>query len=58
VVDALSRVGSIMSIQTVSVVQPLWMQKVLNSYVIDAFAQQLLQQLAIHSPNEEGYSVQ
>jgi hypothetical protein len=47
-----------MSIQTVSVVQPLWMQKVLNSYVIDAFAQQLLQQLAIHSPNEEGYSVQ
>jgi hypothetical protein len=38
-------------------VQPQWIQEVLNSYATDAKAQQLLAQLAIHSPNESGFSL-
>lgn len=54
--DALSRVGHIMAIQAVSSVQPAWIQEVLNSYTTDKQAQQLLQQLAITSPDQNGYS--
>jgi hypothetical protein len=56
--DALSRVGHLMVLQTVLQVQPLWIQDVLNSYTTDAEAQDLLAQLAVHSPNEKGFSLQ
>lgn len=55
--DALSRVGHLMSVQMVTQVQPLWIQEVINSYATDAFAQELLAQLAVHSPNEDGFSL-
>jgi hypothetical protein len=56
--DALSRVEHMMAIQAVSSVQPAWIQEVLNSYTTDPNAQQLLQQLAISSPDQQGYSLQ
>jgi hypothetical protein len=37
--DVLSRVNHIMSIQTCSTVQPMWLQEVVNSYLTDAEAQ-------------------
>jgi hypothetical protein len=55
--DALSRVAHLMSLQAVSVVQPQWMQEVLNSYATDSHAQQLLSQLALNSPDAKGYSL-
>jgi hypothetical protein len=54
---ALSRVGHLMAIQGVSEVQPLWIQEVLNSYKTDSSAQGLLLQLAILSPNQDGFSL-
>jgi hypothetical protein len=33
--DALSRVGHLMALQTLTEVKPLWVQEVLNSYVTD-----------------------
>jgi len=56
-VDALSRVAHMMALQAVSVVQPAWVQEVLNSYTTDSRAQQLLQRLAITSPDNQGYSL-
>jgi len=55
--DALSRVAYLLPLQAVSVVQPAWVQEVLNSYATDQQAQQLLQQLAVSSPNEQGFSL-
>jgi hypothetical protein len=55
--DALSRMKHLMVIQVVSIVQPLWLQEVANSYVTDEKAQQLLSQLAIHSPDPQGYTL-
>ena len=57
VADALSRVDHLMAIQAISISQPLWLQKVLNSYATDEAAQHLLTQLAIHSPDEVGYTL-
>ena len=57
VADALSRVGHLMAIQAVSMAQPVWLQEVSNSYRTDSMAQQLLTQLAIHSPDSSGYSL-
>ena len=54
-VDALSRVAHMFAIQAVSMVQPQWVQEVLNSYTTDPQSQQLLSQLAIHSPDDKGY---
>jgi hypothetical protein len=34
-VDAMSRVGHLFTIDACSVVQPAWLQEVLNSYVTD-----------------------
>lgn len=56
-VDALSRVAHLMSLQAVSVLQPQWVQEILNSYATDPQAQQLLSQLALHSPDDKGYSL-
>jgi hypothetical protein len=47
-----------MAVQEVSVVQPQWVQEVLNSYATDSHAQQLLAQLSISSPDDKGYSLQ
>lgn len=41
----------------VSVVQPVWLQEVFNSYAIDVFAQKLLQELAVSRSNTKGYTL-
>lgn len=55
--NALSRVAHLLSLQTVSSVQPAWIHKVLNSYTTDSQAQQLLRRLAISCPDAQGYSL-
>lgn len=55
--DSLSRVAHLMTLQTVSVVQPTWVQEILNSYTTDSYAKSLLAQLAVHTPNAAGYSL-
>jgi hypothetical protein len=55
--DALSRVGHLMTANALSICQPMWLQEVVNSYETDTVAQALLARLAIHSPDEEGYSL-
>jgi hypothetical protein len=55
--DALSRVANVMTIQGMSAVQPMWIQEVVNSYTSDVDAQQLLTQLVVLSPNEDGFSL-
>jgi hypothetical protein len=56
-VDALSRVGHHFQANSLSAVVSVWIQEVINSYVVDDNAQNLLQQLAISSPNSQGYSL-
>lgn len=58
VADALSRVGHVFSLCAVSSGSPVWIQQVLNSYAVDSHAQDLLTQLAIDGPNEDGFSLQ
>jgi len=55
--DALSRVPHLHTLQAVSLVKTDWVQEVSNSYTTDARAQQLLQQLAVTSPDPAGYSL-
>ena len=55
--DALSRVAHLMALQAVSLLQPQWLQEVLNSYATDSQAQQLLAQLALNSLDDRGYSL-
>jgi hypothetical protein len=55
--DALSRVGHFFAVQSVSVTQPQWVQEVINSYVVDPAAQQLLTELAVVNPNAKGFSL-
>jgi hypothetical protein len=55
--DALSGVGHVMALQSVSEVTPVWIQEVINSYVTDQAAQDLLALLSVHSPNEQGFSL-
>jgi hypothetical protein len=56
--DALSRAIPLMVLQTCSEVKPLWLQEIVNSYATDGQAQELLAQLAIASPNDQGFSLQ
>jgi hypothetical protein len=56
-VDALSRVCHLLHIQAISEVTPKWLQEVVNSYTTDPQSQQLLSQLAISSPDENGYTL-
>lgn len=56
--NALSRVAHFMSTQSVSVVQPQWIQEVLNSYTIDSRAQNILTRLKVSNPDGNGYSLQ
>lgn len=46
-----------MAIPSISSAQPLWIQEALNAYVTNPYAQELLSQLALHSPNEQGFSL-
>ncbi|KAM0887617.1 hypothetical protein ACQ4PT_028880 [Festuca glaucescens] len=55
--DSLSRVGLLMTIQTCATVQPAWLQEVINTYATDQDAQRRLTELALHSPDEHGYSL-
>jgi hypothetical protein len=55
--DALSRVTSLMLTHACSEVIPTWIQEVINSYATYQAAQKLLAQLAVTSPNEQGYSL-
>jgi hypothetical protein len=55
--DALSRITHVYSIQSVSQVQPVWIQEIINSYQTDQAAQHLLIKLAVHSPDEEGFTL-
>jgi hypothetical protein len=55
VADSLSRVGHLME---TSVCTPNWLQEVVNSYTTDKDMTELLQQLTIISPNEQGYSLE
>lgn len=57
VADALSSVGHLYTISAVSSCQPLWIQEVLNSYQTDARALARLTRLAVHTPDEQGYSL-
>lgn len=52
--DALSRVGHMLALDALSVCQPQWLQEVANSYEKDSEAQELLAQLAIKSPDDQG----
>jgi hypothetical protein len=55
--NALSRVVHVMHMQGVSTVQPSWIQEVVNSYKTNQFAQDLVSQLAVTSPNADGFSL-
>ena len=47
-----------MELAVLSEVQPVWIQEILNSYETDVEAQELITQLLVHSPNEQGFSLQ
>lgn len=55
--DALSRFSHVIAFQSVSELQPKWIQEVINSYITDPYAQKLLSSLSVHSPDEKGYSL-
>lgn len=55
--DALSRVGQFFACSSVSLVQPPWIKEIVNSYAVDMQAQKLLQELAVISPNDQGYEL-
>jgi hypothetical protein len=55
VADSLSRVGHLME---TFVCKLEWIQEVVNSYTTDKDMTELLQQLTILSPNEQGYSLE
>jgi hypothetical protein len=55
--DALSMIGHVMQIHTVTELKPVWVQEILNAYVIHKKAQDLLAQLALASLNEQGFSL-
>jgi hypothetical protein len=57
VVDALSRVGSMMTLTVLLEVQPLWIHEVVNSYATDVKAQQLATKLLVHSLDEHEFSL-
>lgn len=55
--DALSRVLAGVKLAAISTDTPVWIQEVLKSYELDPQSQELLQELAIQSPNPQGYSL-
>jgi hypothetical protein len=57
VADALSRLGHNFAIQSTFVVVPVWLQEITNSYAVDPAAHKVLHELAVKSPNADGYSL-
>jgi hypothetical protein len=55
--DALSRINPLMQIQSFSKITSLLIHEVINTYANDPHAQELLAQLAVTSPNAQGYSL-
>lgn len=49
--------GHFFSLHAILVAQPVWVQEVVNSYVVDPQAQSLFTELAVVSPNTQGYSL-
>lgn len=56
--DALSRVAHLFALQAVSILQPQWAQEMMNSNATYPKAQQLLTQLALASPDINGFSLE
>jgi hypothetical protein len=50
-------VGHNFAIPSTSVVLPVWVQEITNSYAVDPATQKLLQELAMQSPSADGYSL-
>jgi hypothetical protein len=46
-----------MSIQACTEIKPAWLQEVLNTYVTDLDAQRRLTELAVISPDNQGYAL-
>jgi hypothetical protein len=57
VADAISRVGAHLEFQAIFDVIPVWVQQVINSYHSDATTTALLQEMALNSPNAQGYTL-
>jgi hypothetical protein len=57
VADALSRCPQSEELAAISVSKPRWLEIILESYITDSQAKELLTQLSIASPNEQGYSL-
>lgn len=55
--NTLSRVGNRLDLAALSACQLAWVQEVSNSYETDADAQALLQQLALHNPDDDGFEL-
>jgi hypothetical protein len=53
--DSLSRAGHLLTTTLVSSCKPDWLQEVLNTYTTDPTTTELLQTLAVHSPNDKGF---
>jgi hypothetical protein len=58
VADALSRRAGELEIATITVSEPLWLQKVLSSYQTDASVQQMLQRLTEQGDSVIDFSLQ
>jgi hypothetical protein len=57
VADALSQIGAHLDLNAISAVILVWVQEVINFYHSDSATTSLLQELAINSPNAQGYSL-
>lgn len=55
--DALSRRSALLHIHAMSTVQPRWVEIIMEGYQQDPHAKQLLSELAIQSPNNQGFSL-
>lgn len=55
--DSLSRIGHLFLVTSTSTCQPSWIQEVRNSYQTDAKATELLQALAVRSPDDQGHEL-
>jgi hypothetical protein len=57
VADALSRCPDTSELAAISISKPRWLEIVVDSYLRDPEAKELLTQLSVHSPNSQGYSL-
>jgi hypothetical protein len=56
--DALSRLTMNNELYAIYVSRPRWLESITEGYEKDEQAKKLLQELSIHSPNKQGYSLQ